>query len=757
MSILFLDQSSHSALPFQEIRDKSRSVNSIDVIFNFDFIGFTGTPFLDNYPTFNYIRHGRKDDIPDLIDRSFYAYSCDNISAEEFENRFVQFQGQNSNVIVEYVSSDFVRDSPSEMATLEAIFAREEKAEGDGSTGFNAIVDLCGIFKQSTIHDVRNLILKHFGPDRFKFIYHVDAADSRDRVLCISTENDAPYDEEFYNHMCKGYDANLRDRIFFFIDNRNVIGKDVPFQLIYQRHFNQPLFVKSVVLAHDVDDFSRIWQGMGRSRTMNHTRFSIYKSGIPSGLVSNAGADDIKKHEFTRHLYVHNCDTKVAGNISSIYLTLIALYNLSQNSFYHCGEIVNAFLDKMEKTIDSKVLKHERQLVHRVLGSSVPARILFHILKDKFNKSSNQIVATAQLTEERVEALLRHIVKQKYEQRVPSGDAFDDFIVFLSGEQRSLMEISYTKQQQKQKQKQQNKNQNSDAMGVFDKRNQLRLQFGTDDYFRFSKSSAEDLTKVFLSLPCSTPIMTVSYKVGSMKQRIDVYPTVQFLYSHHILGTYISPGVREDVNSFNGDLAAFHARFLQTAESRANQKLAVDSNMGDEQKQRNASDLEIQVVHSFIRQNPHYTLAGLKQGVYLIGMKEQFTKYDIAKNEQQKERQNLPILYTSDEIGFILYDKTGSRNVDSFGPYSIEQYILLDILSKQEVAQNVIDYYCHHKETLQDALDTYDERQGKGFVCWRFLMNETAKAASAAAASLTQAPAAADDQNGGIEAKRRKR
>lgn len=44
-----------------EIRDKSRSVNSIDVIFNFDCIGFTGTPFLDNYPTYAYIREKRND------------------------------------------------------------------------------------------------------------------------------------------------------------------------------------------------------------------------------------------------------------------------------------------------------------------------------------------------------------------------------------------------------------------------------------------------------------------------------------------------------------------------------------------------------------------------------------------------------------------------------------------------------------------------------------------------------------------------
>ena len=59
------------------MRDKSRSVNSIDIVFNFDCVGFTGTPFIDNYPTFAYISSGRSDAIPQMIDRSFYAYSAE--------------------------------------------------------------------------------------------------------------------------------------------------------------------------------------------------------------------------------------------------------------------------------------------------------------------------------------------------------------------------------------------------------------------------------------------------------------------------------------------------------------------------------------------------------------------------------------------------------------------------------------------------------------------------------------------------------
>ena len=64
-----------------EVRDKSRSVNSIDIVFNFDCVGFTGTPFIDNYPTFAYIASGRSDAIPQMVDRSFYAYSAEVLRA----------------------------------------------------------------------------------------------------------------------------------------------------------------------------------------------------------------------------------------------------------------------------------------------------------------------------------------------------------------------------------------------------------------------------------------------------------------------------------------------------------------------------------------------------------------------------------------------------------------------------------------------------------------------------------------------------
>ena len=57
----------------------------------------------------------------------------------------------------------------------------------------------------------------------------------------------------------------------------------MPFQLDFLQRYGVPLFERSLVLAHDVDDFSRIWQAMGRSRTMNDTAFTIYKAAVRVG------------------------------------------------------------------------------------------------------------------------------------------------------------------------------------------------------------------------------------------------------------------------------------------------------------------------------------------------------------------------------------------------------------------------------------------------------------------------------------------
>jgi hypothetical protein len=765
-----------------EIRDKSRSVNSIDIVFNFDCIGFTGTPFIDNYPTFSYIRSQRGDKIPDLIDRGFYVYTSDGLSTAQFEERFTSFQGTNNNVQVEYVPSDFVESATDELAILEHIFNREgggaetsssptagmttamqeaqleggasgeamDTMDTEGTGGelacFNVIVDLCGIFKRSSIHEVRDLVLRHFGPDRFHYIYHINQTDASDRVLCLNSDNDVQFDEEFYKFLCKTYGASLRERVFFFVDNRNVIGKDIPFQLVYQRHFGQPMFTKSVVLAHDVDDFSKIWQAMGRSRTMNDTLFTIYKNGISSEDLIGGGACDIKKHSLTRQLYVRNCDLKMAGNISSIYQTLISLFNLSQQRFYYCDEIINVFLEKMEKTIETKVRGHEANLASAVFGKPLPTGILTNILRDKFEKSSLAAVKAEQLTASAVQSLLGHIVQQKFEQRVQSGDIYDEFVTFLSGEQDGVMEIAYTKQQQKQKQKQKNKNQDSDTMDIFDKKNQLIVHDETDNYFDYTLNPRKDMVKIAFSLPLSVPIFKLSYALDGKRHYINVYPTLQFLYSHHIMGDYITTEVRELVEGLGNPEEMCAQFFAAVYNSAASGGSAADGAGSTGAKEM--GELGIQVLINNIRQSPQYTLAALQKGIYVIGMKDQFNIHDLPGHPMQGE-----IQYVADEMGFVLFDKAApgsNSSVDTFGPYFIEQYVLMEVLSKQEVAQNVIDYYVHNKDKLQQGLEKYTEAQGKGFICWRFVVNDATKPPETGPRKLAENEARAGGQGAGV-------
>ena len=133
----------------------------------------------------------------------------------------------------------------------------------------------------------------------------------------------------------------------------------------------------------------------------------------------------------------------------------------------------------------------------------------------------------------------------------------------------------------------------------------------------------------------------------------------------------------------------------------------------------NFNDLDVEVLCSHVRQAPQYTLAAVKQGVYIIGMKDQFNIHDLPRHPMRDSVQ-----YIQDEMGFVLFDKSVGRagnSLDNFGPYFVEQYILMEVLSKQEVAQNVMDYYVNHKEKLEQALQGYNETQGKGFICWRFI------------------------------------
>ena len=56
-----------------------------------------------------------------------------------------------------------------------------------------------------------------------------------------------------------------------------------------------------------------------------------------------------------------------------------------------------------------KVIGHENELVHYVLGRSVLSGILQHILSDKFKKSPESAVSEENLDRTKLEELLRQI------------------------------------------------------------------------------------------------------------------------------------------------------------------------------------------------------------------------------------------------------------------------------------------------------------------------------------------------------------
>ncbi len=111
---------------------------------------------------------------------------------------------------------------------------------GCATGGFNVLVDLCGIFKKISVHEVRDVVRRHFGAGRFDYVYHIAPGDGGDRVLAVDSDGDVQFDEEFYGHLQQRHGATLREKLFFFLDNRNVIGKDVPFQLDFHGRYGAP-------------------------------------------------------------------------------------------------------------------------------------------------------------------------------------------------------------------------------------------------------------------------------------------------------------------------------------------------------------------------------------------------------------------------------------------------------------------------------------------------------------------------------------
>jgi len=259
-------------------------------------------------------------------------------------------------------------------------------------------------------------------------------------------------------------------------------------------------------------------------------------------------------------------------------------------------------------------------------------------------------------------------------------------------------------------------------MEVFDKRNQLTVQAETDNYFEYTLTPEGDLTRISLGLPVAVPVFKLAYTLDGARRTINLYPTLQFLYSHHIHSEYITREVKDGLGSYRGDLEAYYRHFLDEIRAVADadqQAVAHRTGAPPSSSADAAAHLGIEILVNHIRQSPQYTMAALAPGSYLIGMKDQFNVHDLPSHPLRES-----VAYIADELGFILYckgDAAAVRSVDAFGPYYIEQYIVMEALSKQEVAQNVLDYYVRRKALLEQGVESYAEAQGQGFICWRFI------------------------------------
>ena len=192
-----------------------------------------------------------------------------------------------------------------------------------------------------------------------------------------------------------------------------------------------------------------------------------------------------------------------------------------------------------------------------------------------------------------------------------------------------------------------------------------------------------------------------------------MFPTVQFVYSHHIKPQYVNEALRSAVKSG-----------LRQADVRGWFWKCIES--GDAQEEEDAGvAMNVNIEANLLRQNPQYSLLALRRGVYLIGTKDQFNSFEVSTSPLAQDAR-----YVVDEAGFVLHDadSTASRDLDGFGPYGIEQSVLADALSKSEVARNVLDYYTDRKRDLQRCLDNYSGAAGAGFVCWRFVMMDASRA-----------------------------
>ena len=208
-------------------------------------------------------------------------------------------------------------------------------------------------------------------------------------------------------------------------------------------------------------------------------------------------------------------------------------------------------------------------------------------------------------------------------------------------------------------------------MEAWDRRHQLPLHFECNDYYGYAKDAANDRAKALLALPIPKEIFRLSYELGGKRRVVRVFPTVQFLYSHHARPEYVDDEVKTLVGrgermtadgvqrpsdhrvhrsgccyvlQEDGTSVQTPRKSAETALVRSRSGLrrqvhdffhakigdADDGTDDDDPRPGNLEALDARVEVNRVRQNPSYSLIGIRRGVYVIGTKDQLTVHDLA-------------------------------------------------------------------------------------------------------------------------------
>ena len=105
--------------------------------------------------------------------------------------------------------------------------------------------------------------------------------------------------------------------------------------------------------------------------------------------------------------------------MSSIYQTIISIYNLTRRQIYYDNDLVNIFLLKMDGSIKDRLDYHFEEVKDKVCvqrgGKAAFLKIFYNILKDKFLINDN-LQKNVELNDiDMLESIIEYIIQQKFE------------------------------------------------------------------------------------------------------------------------------------------------------------------------------------------------------------------------------------------------------------------------------------------------------------------------------------------------------